>query len=112
MVFWVLYSLAVLLCAGFFLWNLLRYALPQHFKRKPAVKIEPAIQVGLLPEIVALQAQFLVAPRLAILEAQKALEDREAVLQPAPQGDDLVDQFERLISTLSQRQAHKELREV
>jgi hypothetical protein len=112
MVFWVLYSLAVLFCAGFFLWNLLRYALPQHFKRKPVIKIEPALQIGLIPEIVALQAQFLVAPRLAVLEARKALEDREAVLQPAPQGDDLVDQFEKLISALSQQRAHKELREV
>ena len=111
MIFWVLYSLAVLFCAGFFIWNLVRYVLPLRFKRKSPVRAAP-LQVGLIAEIVALQAQFIVAPHLAIAEARKALEDRQAVLPFGSSTDELAGEFETLVVALAQLPTSSELREV
>ena len=112
MIFWVLYSLAVLFCAGFFIWNLVRYVLPLRFKRKSQVRAATPSQVGLVAEIVALQAQFIVAPHLAIAEARKALEDRQAVAPFSSSSDEPAGEFEALVVALAQLPTSSELREV
>jgi hypothetical protein len=112
MFFWVLYSLAVLFCAGFFTWNLLRYALPHRFRRKASVPAPDVDLHGLVPQIIALQAQFIVAPHIAIIEAQNRLEDRHAALQIDSAKAELSDQFEALIVALAQQKTFRELREV
>ena len=110
MVFWVLYSLAFFLCACFFLWNLVRYLWPQRFWRKRPEPVTDLAIPALIPEIVALQAQFLVAPRMALAEARKMLEDRHAVLQVDEAAEPSV-QFLTMLTVIAQSKSYRELRE-
>lgn len=112
LVFWVLYSLAITFCAGFFLWNLLRYVLPHRFQRQDHTTFKDLPTADLVPEIVALEAQFLVAPKLAIAEAQKALEGAYTVYKSDTSGEDLAGQFDALIVALARQKAYRQLREV
>jgi hypothetical protein len=112
MIFWMLYGLAFLACAVFFVWSLLRYAIPNRLRRKTPAFSEPVgTTTDLVAEIIALQAQFIVAPHMAISEAKKLLEDRHAALQ-LDSSADLPAQFEALTRALAHSKSFRELREV
>jgi hypothetical protein len=65
-----------------------------------------------VPEVVALEAQFMLAPKLALAEAKRLLDDRHVVMPAGALAGDTLSQFERLLEAVAQTRRSRELREV
>ena len=72
MIFWVLYLHVLGLGLCFFIWSLVRYL---GWRRNLRDRIWFRAKDELDPVLISLQAQFLLAPRLALLEAQRLLDE-------------------------------------
>lgn len=73
MLFWIVYVGFMVCACGFFLWSLRRYLAPLS-----AAGEAPAGLQDIDPRLIALEAQFIVAPRLALREARVLLQTYEA----------------------------------
>ena len=74
MLFWVLYLHVLGLGVCFFIWSVVRYL---GWRRTLSDRTWFRARDELDPVLISLQAQFLVAPRLALLEARSLLDDRQ-----------------------------------
>ena len=110
--FWLLYSAAILACAAFFAWNLLHYFVHKKAQPQQTPPPRPRSRDSLVPEVVALEAQFMLAPKLALAEAKRLLDDRHVVLPAEVIAGDTIAQFERLLDAVAQTRRSRELREV
>jgi hypothetical protein len=71
MMFWIFLVIALSLTACFMLQSLVAYSVSEIRRRKAA---RPSVRQGvLLPELIALEAQFFLAPKRAIAEARTLL---------------------------------------
>jgi len=97
MLFWVLYLHLLGLGLCFFLWSLGRYL---STKRLVRPRLRRRKHEYFDPALVALEAQFQVAPRLALVEARRLLQERGYSLIGKPSGSDATANFAALMARL------------
>src|SRR5688572_19194751 len=92
--FWLVYTPLLLVAAAMFGWALHRYLRSRRTPSEPKTQSLPLPRV-VTSELIALQAQFIVAPKIARQEALSLL--RQCTGEEAdPQGARLSDDFESL----------------
>ena len=87
MLFWVLYTPVLLLGVAFFLWSLNRFLRPEA-DLAPTFAPDPYLEVAMQPALVALEAQRLLAPALALREAVALAIEWQVLLPDVHHADD------------------------
>jgi hypothetical protein len=105
--FWVLYTPLLVIAAGFFGWSLYRYLRGRRTSNKEKTQEISSAAGYVTPEIVALRAQFIVAPKIARQEAIALLKQRGAAgFDASGEPDDrLPEDFTSLLELLSRTRA-------
>jgi hypothetical protein len=100
--FWLVYTPVLVVAAVFFVWTLYRYLRSRRPAGEAAARDEHVPSGDITAELIALQAQFIVAPKLARQEAIALLTLRgvvEAAGEAGRQPDDFASLLERLSRT-------------
>jgi hypothetical protein len=104
--FWVLYTPLLVIAAGFFGWSLYRYLRGRRTSNKEKTQEISSAAGYVTPEIVALRAQFIVAPKIARQEAIALLKQRGATgFDAAGEPGHLPEDFTSLLELLSRTRA-------
>ena len=104
--FWLFYTPILLVAVAFFAWSLYRYVRSRWTSGELKMKAVIVPPGDVVPELIALQAQFIIAPKLARQEAVALLVQRRGgSIEAGPDAAPLPDDFVALLELLSRTRA-------